>query len=90
MFNDALVDFPLQVDIDLELGLVPVMEIRKIYTVMTTYHTNSYRLEQLPAGGVVVPLSCVYTNSHLTNFLGDQHVWLLYITIGIMSKYICC
>jgi len=63
MFRDALVDIPLQVDIDSELGQVPKMESRRTYTVITTYDTYCDKLEQLPARAANVPLRCMYLKS---------------------------
>ena len=30
----------------------------------------------------IVPVTCASDKTHLTNFSGDQHGWLLYLTIG--------
>jgi hypothetical protein len=37
--------------------------------------------DQRPAGVTIVPVICASDKSHMTNFSGDQHAWLLYLTI---------
>jgi hypothetical protein len=36
-----------------------------------------------------VPVICAFNHTHLTNFSGDQHAWLQYLTIGNIRKDIC-
>jgi len=38
--------------------------------------------DQLPAGVTIVPVIWASDKTHLTDFLGSQNTWLLYITIG--------
>jgi len=33
-----------------------------------------------------VPVICAFDKTHLTNFLGDQHAWPLYFTLGNIRK----
>jgi len=37
--------------------------------------------DQLPAGATIVPVICTCNKTQLTNYLGDQHAWPLYLTI---------
>jgi len=45
--------------------------------------------DQYPAGVTIVPVICASEKTHLTYFLGDQHVWPLYLTFGNIGKDIC-
>jgi hypothetical protein len=42
--------------------------------------------DQHPAGATIVPVICASDKTHLTNFLGNQHAWQLYLTIGNILK----
>jgi hypothetical protein len=37
--------------------------------------------DQRPAGVTIVPVICASDMLHMINFSGDQHAWLLYLTI---------
>jgi len=45
--------------------------------------------DQLSAGATIVLVICTSDKTYLTNSLGDQHVWPLYLTIGNSLKDIC-
>jgi hypothetical protein len=45
--------------------------------------------DQLPAGMSIVPVICASDKTHLTNFLGNQHTWPLYLRIGNIGRDIC-
>jgi hypothetical protein len=42
--------------------------------------------DQLPAGAMIVPVICASNKTHLTNFSGDQHAWLLNVAMGTIRK----
>jgi hypothetical protein len=44
--------------------------------------------DQLPARATIVPVICASDKTHLINFLGDQHAWPLYLTIGNIRNVI--
>jgi len=46
--------------------------------------------DQLPAGATLVPVICASDKTNLTNFSGDHHAWLLYLTIVNIRKDIRC
>ncbi|KAF8415296.1 hypothetical protein EV426DRAFT_541748, partial [Tirmania nivea] len=39
-----------------------------------------------PEHSTIVPIICASNKAHLTNFLGDKSIWLLYMTIGNIPK----
>ena len=45
--------------------------------------------DHVPAEATIVPVICASNQTHLTKFLGDQHAWPLYLTIGNIRKDIC-
>jgi len=46
--------------------------------------------DHLPTRATIVPVICASDETQVTNFMGDQHAWLLYVTIGNIQKDIRC
>jgi hypothetical protein len=42
--------------------------------------------DQLADGATIVPVNCASDTTHLTNFAGNEHAWLLYLKFGIVRK----
>jgi len=57
-----------------------------IYSEMNTGDWWWDTLDQLPARAMIVPVICASNKTHLTNFLDDQHSWLLYFLISYSRK----
>jgi len=77
-----LAHLPFQAHLDLEPVRLADWESRRIYGEMNTGNWWWDTQDQLPAGAIIVPVICASDKTHLTNFSGDQHAWLLYLTIG--------
>jgi len=45
--------------------------------------------DQRHAGGMIEPVICASYKTHFTNFSGNQHAWLLYLTSGNIEKNNC-
>ncbi|KAG1785770.1 uncharacterized protein HD556DRAFT_1434999 [Suillus plorans] len=45
---------------------------------------------RLPPGAVVAPVILASDKTSLSQFRGDQEVWPMYLTLGNISKEICC
>jgi len=65
-------------------------EYRQMYSEMNTGNWWWDTQDQIPAGVTIVPVICPSDKTHLTDFLDDQHAWLLYLTIGNIRKDIRC
>jgi hypothetical protein len=77
---------PFQAHLDLELVRLTESEGRRIYSEMDTGDWWRDTKNQLPAGAMIVSVICASDKTNLTNFSGDQHAWLLYLTIGNIRK----
>jgi len=61
-------------------------ENRRIYSEMGTGDWWCDRQDPLLAAATIVPVICASDKTHLTNILGDQHAWPLYLKIGTLRK----
>jgi len=73
---------PFLAHLDFELVRLVDSESRRIYSKMNMGDWWWDTLDQHPAGATVVTVICASDKTHLTNFLGDQHAWPLYLAIG--------
>jgi len=85
-----LAHLPLQAHLDSEPVGLADSDSRRIYSEMNTGDWWWDTQDQLPAEATIVPVFCASDKTHLTNFLGDQHAWPLYLTIGNIRKDIRC
>jgi hypothetical protein len=60
----------------------------RIYSEMNTGDWWWDTQDQLPARSTILPVICASDKTHLTKFSGDQHPWLLYLTIGNIRQVI--
>jgi hypothetical protein len=77
---------PFQAHLNFELVRLGDSEGRQIYSEMKTGDWWWDTQHQLLAGATIVPVIFASDTTHLTNFSGDQHAWLLYLTIGNTRK----
>ena len=75
---------------DFKPGCLTNSESRAIYCELNIHDWWWDTRYQLSAGATLVPVICASDETHFTNFSGDQHVWLLYLTIGNIRKNMCC
>jgi len=61
-------------------------ESRRIYSEMNICNWWWDTQDQLPAGATIVPVICASNKTHLTNFSGDKHACLLYLSIADIHK----
>jgi len=85
-----LAHLPFQEHLDFEPVHLADFEGHRIYSEMNTGDWWWDTEDPLPAGATIVPVICVSDKTQLTNFLGDQHAWPLYLTIGNIRKDIRC
>ena len=85
-----LVHLPFQADLDFEPVRLADSEGHQIYSEINTGDWWWDPQDQLPAGVTIVPVICASDKTYLTNSLGNQHGWPLYLTIGNIQKDICC
>jgi len=64
-------------------------ECHRIYSELNPCDCLWDMQDQLPAGAMIVTVICASNKTHLPNFLGEQHAWPLYLTIGNIRKDIC-
>ena len=57
-------------------------EDRRIYSEMNTCDLWWDTKDEVTGGATIVPVICASDKTHLTNFLGHQNAWQLYVTIG--------
>jgi len=81
-----LAHLPLQEHLDVEPVRLGEPVSRRIYSETNTGDWWCDMQDQLPAGATIVPGICTSVKTYLTNFSGDQHPWLLYLTIGNIQK----
>jgi len=74
------------VHLDFEPVRLADLESHRIYSKMKTGDWWWDPQDKLPAGAMIVPVICTSNKTHLNNFSGDQHAWLLYLTISITRK----
>jgi len=65
-------------------------DIHRIFSEMNTGDWWWDTKNQLPTRAMIVPVICASDKTRLTNFSGDHHTWLFYLTIGNIQKNICC
>jgi len=81
-----LAHLPFQAHLHFELVHLADSEGHPIYSKMNTDNWWWNKQDQLSTRATIVPVICASDKTHLTNFLGAQHVWPLYLTIGIILK----
>jgi len=77
---------PFQEHLDSQPVRLADSESRRIFTEMNTGNWWWDTQDQLLAEATIVPVICASDKTHLTNFTGDQHARLLYLTIGNIRK----
>jgi len=80
---------PLQTHLDVEPVRLADSVGRRIYSETNTGDWWWDTPDQLPAGATIVLFISASDKTHLANLPGDQHAWLLYLTIGNIWKDIC-
>jgi len=85
-----LAHLPFQAHLDFEPVRLADSERRRIYSEMNTGDWWWDMQDQLPAEATIVPVNCASDMTHLTDFSGNQHAWLLYPTIGNIRQDIHC
>jgi len=80
---------PFQARLNFEPVRLADSESHRIYSEMNACDCWWGTQDQLPAGATIVTVICASNKTQLTNCLGDQHAWPLYLTIGNNRKYIC-
>jgi hypothetical protein len=73
---------PFQTHLNFEPVRLTESECRRIFRKMNTGDLWCDTQDQLPAGVMIVAVIGASDRTHLTNFLSDQHVWPLYLTIS--------
>jgi hypothetical protein len=77
-----LAHLPFQEHLDFDPEYVADSECCQIYREMNTGKWWWDTPDQLPTGATIVPFLCACNMTNLSKILGDQHIWLLYLTIG--------
>jgi len=89
MYSVPFSTYPSQVHLHFEPVRLADSEGHQIYSEMNPGDRWWDTQDQFPAGATIVPVMCTSDKTHLTNFSGDHHSWVLYLTICIIRKDIC-
>jgi len=81
-----LAHLPFQGHLDVELLHLTHSEGRRFYSEMNLGDWWCDTRNQLPTGAMIAPVRCAFYKTHLTNFSGDQHAWLLHLRIVHIRK----